>query len=251
MFDQPRASQKSTPPRVLMVDVGGTNVKMMRSGHPKEMRKIPSTANLTARGLVAQVRASVKDWPYDRVTLGFPGIVRAGKALADPLNLGRGWKGTDFGRLMGKPVRVVNDAILQGLAHYRGGRMLFIGFGTSIACAIGIDGVITNIELGWVRLARRVRLMDRLSKKALRKRGRAKWRRDVRVAIKLLQNLFAPEYTVIGGGNAKHLKRLPEKCERATNRDALKGAERAWSAGAGEIQSSWRVTIPGSKSRRT
>jgi len=132
-----------------MIDVGGSNVKLMRSGHPQEMLKFPSTGNLSGKAMVEKALSLVARWSFDCVTLGFPGVVRQGVPVADPINLGSGWKDFDYAAAFQKPVRIINDALLQGLSHYEGGRMFFFGLGTSVACAIGMDGIVSTVELGW------------------------------------------------------------------------------------------------------
>ncbi len=215
-------------PDVLMIDIGGSNIKLMVTGCGEEMIKTPSGPNLSAVGMCDKVRKLTEGWPYDCVSIGFPGLVRDGKPCREPLNLGGGWLGFDFDAAFGCPVRMMNDAALQGLSAYEGGRMLFVGFGTSTGCALCADGVITNVELGMMRLSNGAQYLERLTKAARRERGQEKWLRDVTEAVSLLRDLFWPDDTVIGGGNAKHLDPLPEHCRRTSNLDLLRGAERLW-----------------------
>lgn len=218
----------SVTPRVLMIDIGGTNVKLMVSGKD-EMLKFPSGRELSAQQMVEQTMKLTRRWRYDCVSIGFPGLVKNGAPIREPLNLGGGWLDFDYAGTFGRPVRMINDAVLQAMAAYQGGRMLFIGFGTSIGCALATDGVITNVELGLVPIGKSSRFMDRLSKAARKERGHDKWQRDVHTAVALLRDIFWPEDTVIGGGNAKYLDPLPSGCRRTANRDAIRGAERLWS----------------------
>lgn len=227
---QPQGSAMS---RVLMIDIGGTNVKLRASGR-EEMIKFPSGRSLSAQQMVEQTLQLTGDWAYDYVSIGFPGLVKDGVPVREPLNLGGGWLNFDFSAAFGCPVRLVNDAVLQALSVYEGGRMLFIGFGTSIGCALAVEGVITNIEVGLVPIGKDGRFMDRLSKAARRERGHEKWQRDVFTAVALLKDMFWPDETVIGGGNAKHLSPFPAGCRRTSNREALRGAERLWAIPVGQ-----------------
>lgn len=228
--------QASADTRVLMIDVGGTNVKLRVSGR-EEMLKFPSGRELSAKQMVEQTLQLTSDWAYDCISLGFPGLVRDGIPAREPLNLGGGWLGFDFAGALGRPVRIVNDAVLQATAAYEGGRMLFVGLGTSIGCALAMDGIITNIEVGLIPLGKEDRFVDRLNKAARRERGQEKWQRDVYAAVTLLKDMFWPDETVIGGGNAKHLYPLPAGCRRTSNRDALRGAERLWDINVGRARS--------------
>lgn len=219
-------ARPSQPPRVLMVDVGGTNVKMLVRG-VKEPRKFSSPRQLTAEQMVAGVLEHTQDWKYDVITVGFPGLVRDGQVARNPLNLGGEWEGFDFSAAFKKPARVINDAAMQALAHYREGRMLFVGFGTSIGTCLIADDVIVPVETGLLRLAKDERFMDRLTKEAFR-RDRKKWQHSVEVAIALLRDMFWPDHVVLGGGNSKHLDPLPEGSERVSNREGIRGAIRLW-----------------------
>jgi polyphosphate glucokinase len=236
----------TTKPRVLMIDVGGTNVKLMLSGSD-EMRKFPSGRTLAAGQMTQQTKDLARDWSYDCVSIGFPGLIKDGKPLREPLNLGGDWLGFDFEKAFGQPVRVINDAALQALAAYQGGRMLFIGFGTSIGCGLVLDGTVTTVELGLVPLSGEAKFMDKLTKASLKERGVKRWSRDVNTAVALLRDVFWPEDTVIGGGNAKFIEPFPEQCRRGSNRDALRGAERLWPGTdmlAEPWGTTWRVTFP-------
>jgi polyphosphate glucokinase len=214
--------------RVLMIDLGGTSIKMMCTGDP-EMRKRRSGRRLTPEMFVKKVKEATADWSFEVISFGYPGEVRNGKINADPHNLGKGWKGFNFARVLGRPVRIISDAALQALATYRGAdRTLFIGFGTSIGCAIVAGGVITTVSTGWIPFTKHSNFLSRLTKKARHERGQKAWQRDAQCAIALLQDVFQPSDTVIGGGNAKHVEPLPKGCRRRSNRHAFVGAERLW-----------------------
>ncbi|MGV3662235.1 MAG: ROK family protein [Prosthecobacter sp.] len=214
-------------PRILMIDIGGSNVKVMRSGG-RQMRKFPSGRKLTPQKMVRGVKEITQDWPHDAISIGFPGLVEAGKLVREPINLGNGWMRFDFARAFRKPVRLINDAAMQALANYKDGRMLFVGLGTSVGAAIVADGVIVPVELGLIPLTEGDTFMSRLAKVARKRDGQKRWQKAVHQAMALLRDVFWPSDTVIGGGNAKHLHPLPKGCRRSSNRAALRGAERLW-----------------------
>lgn len=210
-----------------MLDIGGTNVKLMVSGRD-EVRKVPSGRELTAEKMVQEVTDATSDWKFDTISIGFPGLVENGRVVREPLNLGAGWVDFEFERAFGKPVRIINDATMQAIAHYVSGRMLFIGFGTSIGATLIVDHVAIPMELGLMKLRKRQNFVDRLSEAGLERLGRKRWQGSVEEALTILQDAFRPAVTVIGGGNAKLLDPLPTGCERGHNRDAFVGATRLW-----------------------
>jgi len=213
--------------KVLMIDVGGTNVKMMASGH-EGFRKFPSGENLSAARMVRGVLKATQDWSYDVVSLGFPGLVVEGKPARDPLNLGGGWVDFDYAKALKCEVRSINDAALQALANYNSGRMLFIGLGTSIGATLIADDVIIPIEVGCLRLKKSVSLVDRLSKESLAAIGQKRWKKSVWEAVSVLRDVFWPDEVVIGGGNAEMLVPFPADCRRSDNQGAFRGALRLW-----------------------
>jgi polyphosphate glucokinase len=215
------------PPRVLMIDVGGSNVKLMVSGN-EEMRKFPSSRVMTASEMVEGTLAQVGDWEFDAITLGYPGLVKDGRLVREPLNLGGSWMTFNFEHAFKKPVRIINDAAMQALAVYRGGRMLFVGFGTSICAALVADDVIVPLELGLIPMGGKDIFMTRLTKAARKESGHTKWQKGVHEAVALLRDVFFPEDTVVGGGNAKVLDPFPEGCRVSQNRLAHRGAARVW-----------------------
>ena len=157
--------------KVLMVDVGGTNVKMMASGH-EGYRKFPSGRRLTAARRVKGVLEATEDWQYEAISIGFPGLVRDGKIARNPLNLAGGWLDFDFEKAFKCPVRIINDAAMQALASYESGRMLFIGLGTSVGVTLIADDTIVPLEIGLMPLSKSEAFMDRLSKEALNTGGK-------------------------------------------------------------------------------
>lgn len=228
-----------------MIDIGGSNVKVIASGY-EEMRKEPSSTEMTAAEMVAKVRAMTSDWEYDVVTIGYPGLVRDGKLVREPLNLGGSWLGFDFSLAFGRPVRLINDAAMQALAVYNGGRMLFIGFGTSIGAALVADGVIVPLEMGLVPLKSGDPFMVRLTKVARKRDGNGRWMKGCVEAVELLQDVFWPDDTVIGGGNGKFIDPLPARSRRTNNVTAFVGAVRLWEGAdliAKPYGTTWRIEV--------
>ncbi|HEY5741181.1 MAG TPA: hypothetical protein VIS99_01465 [Terrimicrobiaceae bacterium] len=229
--------------KVLMVDVGGTDVKVMAS-YEGDLRTMPSGQRLTAADMVQGVRKLVSDWEFDRVSLGFPGQVENGLPVLEPHNLGDGWVGFDYSEAFGKPVRCINDAAMQALGNYTIGRLLFLGFGTSIGATVIVDDIVVPIEVGLIKLTRKERLVDRLSKTALNRDGQEAWTEAVLEAVDLLQNVVKPDETVLGGGNAKLIDPLPANCRCVDNRSAYIGAQRLWEGSdlfAIAGPTSWRI----------
>ncbi len=228
---------------VLMVDVGGSNVKMM-AAHDGEMRKIPSGPELTGPEMVRGVLEATKDWEYDKISIGFPSLIREGRPIREPLNLGDGWLDLDYNQAFGRPVRFINDAAMQALGNYEKGRLLFLGLGTSVGTSVIVDDNLIPIEIGMIKLSKKDRFLDRLSKAALKEGGQAKWLAAVHEAVKMMQDVFHPDETVLGGGNAKLIKPLPENCRGVNNRSAYVGARRLWENAdlyASACATSWRI----------
>lgn len=230
--------------KVLMIDVGGTNVKLMASGH-EGFRKFPSGRSLTAAKMVKGVLAATEDWEYEGISLGFPGLVREGRVARNPLNLGGGWMDFDFEKAFKRPVRTINDAAMQALATYDSGRLLFLGLGTSVGATVIADDTVVPLEIGIMPLSKSEAFMDRLSKEALDTLGKRRWQKSVMRAVALLRDIFWPDHFKLGGGNAKHIDPLPEGCERGDNQDAFRGAIRLWPGAdmLAEAQTTtWRIT---------
>jgi polyphosphate glucokinase len=212
---------------VLAVDVGGSHVKVATS-RGGERRAFVSGRDLTAAEMVAQVLALTRDWRYDVVSIGYPGPVVHGRPIAEPQNLGLGWIGFDFPAAFGRPVKVVNDALMQAVGSYEGGRMLFLGLGTGLGSAMIIDGVTEPMELGHLPYRKGKTFEDYLGAAALKRRGKKKWRADVADAVAQLSAALEPDYVVIGGGNARKLKNLPPNCRLGDNGNAFCGGFRLW-----------------------
>ncbi len=216
-----------TAMHVLAVDVGGTHVKILATGQ-RVPRKVASGPTMTPAQMVAAVRRLAAGWSYDAVSIGFPGLVIHGRIAAEPRNLGRGWAGFDFQRAFGRPVRIVNDAAIQALGSYRGGRMLFLGLGTGLGSALVVDGDVEPMELAHLPYKKGRTYEDYVGAAGLRRLGKKKWRKHVAEVIDLLRAALEPEDVVVGGGNAKKLDGLPPGVRLGDNANAFKGAFRLW-----------------------
>jgi len=220
---------------VLVIDVGGSKVKLRKSDAPQTL-KFKSGKGMTPDQMAVQVLAIAAKWDYDVISIGFAGPVVHGKPACDPDNLGKGWTDFDFEKALGKPVKLVNDAAMQALGCYKGGRMLFIGLGTGVGSALILDEVIIPLELGELRYSRSQTLTDVLGKPALKEQGLASWEKAVHSIVKNLQAAFLADYIILGGGNAKKLRRLPKGAKRGSNRYAFTGGIRLWKKGPLEAE---------------
>jgi predicted NBD/HSP70 family sugar kinase len=218
--------------KILVIDVGGTNVKVLGSGHRAAL-KIPSGPAITPRRMVRLVRSAIDGVKYDAISIGYPGVVLRGRPVLEPKHLGRGWVAFDFRRAFGRPVKVVNDAAMQALGCYRGGRMLFLGLGTGLGTAFVADGVLEPMELAHLPYKKGRTYEEYLGTAALKRRGKKKWRRDVLDVTTRLMAALQAEYVVIGGGNAKLLRALPRSVFKGNNSDAFIGGFRLWQEARG------------------
>ncbi len=216
--------------QILVVDIGGTNVKVWKTGET-DKQKVPSGKKFTPHELVTAMREASADWAFDRVSIGYPGSVVNGRPVSDPYNLGPGWVEFDFAQAFNCPVRIMNDACLQALGSYEGGRMLYLGLGTGIGTTFIIDGKIVPLALGHLPLCAGETFDQRLSRKGLELHGEKRWRRAVFEAAEMLKTAFLADYVVLGGGNAKKLEELPEGCRRGGNHNAYFGGLRMWEDG--------------------
>ncbi|MEP7245480.1 MAG: ROK family protein [Gammaproteobacteria bacterium] len=212
--------------RVLVIDVGGSHVKVLVSGR-KERRRFVSGPRMTPERVVEKVKATVAGWRYDTVTLGIPGPILHGRVVAQPPNLGPGWTGFDYAAAFERPVKIMNDAAMQALGAYSGGRMLFLGLGTGLGSALIIDGSIEAMELGHLPYKKKT-YEDYVGARGLEKHGLHKWRKHVFAIVDHFVTVLLPEYTVIGGGNAGRLKQMPPGCRLGNNADAFLGGYRIW-----------------------
>ena len=213
--------------KILVIDVGGSNVKILATGQ-KTSIKIPSGPELTAKKMVRLVREAVDGLKYDRVSIGYPGAVLHGKPVIEPKNLGRGWVGFNFRRAFGCPVRVINDATMQALGSYRGGRMLFLGLGTGLGATLIVDGVLAPMELAHLPYKKGRTYEEYVGSAGLKRCGKKKWRRHVLDVTNRLKAALEADYVVLGGGNAKLLRRLPARVRLGHNADAFVGGYRLW-----------------------
>jgi polyphosphate glucokinase len=221
------ATKKKTSRRILVLDVGGSHVKFLVSGEPKEQRFV-SGPRLSAAQMVKTVRKLVDPSEYDAVSIGYPGLVFAGRIAAEPFNLGRGWLGFDFQAAFGKPVRVINDAAMQAVGSYTGGRMLFLGLGTGMGSTLILDGIVEPMELGHLPYKRRRTFEDYVGERGLERLGKKKWRKVVAEVIEHLSRAFEVDYVVLGGGNARKLKELPPMTRLGDNSNAMTGGRIIW-----------------------
>ena len=208
--------------KVLVVDIGGNNVKLLASGRP-EVRKLPSGPSLTPGRMVAAVRKATADWSYGAVAIGFPGQVRAGRIVSEPMNLGRGWVRYDFRHGFGRPVRIINDAAMQALGSYRSGRMLFLGLGTGLGAALVLDGLTQPLEIAHLPYRAGKTYEDFLGKRGLDRAGKKRWRRLVFEIVPRLREAFQVDEVVLGGGNSKLLRALPDRLSARRQQERLRG----------------------------
>ena len=213
--------------RVLVIDIGGSNIKLMMDTQPRV--KIPSKPALTPRRLVAAVLAKTKTWQCDVISIGFPAPVEAGKIAAEPNNLGPGWVKFNLQKAFGKPVRLINDAAMQALGSYEGGRMLFIGLGTGLGSALIHHDTLIPLELCAARFSKQLTLEEVLGKRGYKRLGLVKWEQAVKEATGLLRRMFLVDYIVLGGGNVKKLAKLPAGTRPGNNNNAYAGGMRLWS----------------------
>jgi polyphosphate glucokinase len=212
--------------KALVVDIGGTTVKILAS-EQREPRKCPSGRSLTPERMVANVKELAKDWTYDVVSIGYPGRVRDGRIVSEPRNLAPGWIGFDFEAVFGCPVRIMNDAAMQALGSYRGGHMLFLGLGTGLGSAIVARGIVVPLEVGHLPYNEST-YEDYVGNRGLERFGAERWSRHVEYGVAHLVSAIHPDDVVIGGGNVKRLKDLPEGCRRGDNANAFLGGFRLW-----------------------
>jgi polyphosphate glucokinase len=219
-------TKKELRMKILAVDVGGSHVKILATGQ-KQSREIVSGPKMTARQMVSKVKKLAMGWAYDVVSVGFPGPVLHNHPVAEPHNMGPGWMGFDFASAFGLPVRVVNDAAMQALGSYKGGRMLFLGLGTGLGTAMIVNGIVEPMELGHLPYKKGT-YEDYVGERGLDRFGKKHWRRLVKDVIEQLVAATEPQDVVIGGGNLTQLKKLPRGCRAGNNAYAFIGGFRMW-----------------------
>lgn len=212
---------------ILVIDVGGTNIKIVDSHHAEPV-KIPSGPLMTAGRMVEEVRNVADNWKYTAVSVGYPGPVVAGKPAAEPRNLGPGWTECDFAKVFGVPVRMLNDAAMQALGSYKEGRMLFLGFGTGLGSALVAQGTVVPLELAHLPYRKGRTFEDYVGVHGLARLGKKRWREHVAIVIGHLRDALVAEYVVLGGGNSKLLKDLPPGVHLGSNANAFTGGFRLW-----------------------
>lgn len=221
------APGRRAPRRILVIDVGGTHIKFRVDGRGR-IFKFPSGPKLGPARMARKVLKRAHDLAYEAVSIGYPGLVFHGRIAAEPHNLGKGWVGFDFAAAFGKPARIVNDAAMQAIGSYEGGRMLFLGLGTGLGATLIIDGVIEPTEIGHMPYRKGRSFEDYLGEAGRRRLGTRKWRRAVADVVAHLEAALEADYVVLGGGNAARLKKLPPGARRGDNRNAFIGGLRIW-----------------------
>lgn len=222
--------------KILIIDVGGTHIKVRVTSHKKQM-EIPSGPKMTARKMVAAVRKLIVGWQYEAITIGYPGAVLHGHIVAEPHNLGHGWVSFNFKKAFARPVKIINDAAMQALGSYEGKRMLFLGVGTGLGSAMIVDGILQPMELAHLPYKNGRTYEDYVGLAGLRRLGKKKWRRHVNDVVKQLKTALEADYVVLGGGNARLLKKLPRAVRLGDNNNAFRGGYRLWAKSYGRIES--------------
>ena len=234
--------------KVLVIDVGGTHVKCVATDQ-KKPAKIDSGPKLTPDRMVRQVLKATRGWRFDAVSVGYPGVVRRGKIVREPHNLGRGWVGFDFEAAFGRPAKIINDAAMQALGGYEGGKMLFLGLGTGLGSALIVDGVIAAMELGHLQYSHGHTYEDYLGKQGRKRLGKNKWRRKVNKVVEAFRKALLPDSIMLGGGDVAKLKRLPPHTRRGDNAYAFAGGFRLWERqaqnGKARVKIDWTLADEG------
>jgi polyphosphate glucokinase len=215
---------------IMAIDVGGSHVKMLLSVDGSVERRFASGPDLTAQQMVDGVKAETGDWSFERVSIGIPAPVQGSRVVSEPFNLGAGWVGFDFEEAFGKPTRVVNDAAMQALGSYEGGKMLFLGLGTGLGSTLVVDGTIVPMELGHLPF-RKATFEDYVARRGRKRLGEKRWEKAVAETTKRLSAALGPDYVVLGGGDAKKLTELPENARLGANDNAFVGGFRLWAEG--------------------
>jgi polyphosphate glucokinase len=220
--------------RILVIDIGGEHVKF-RIGPHGAVERFASGPQMTPARMMRQLRKLTRGREFDAVSMGYPGVVFHGRIAGEPHNLGRGWVRYDFARALGKPLRIINDAAMQAIGSYQGGRMLFLGLGTGLGATLVIDGVVEPTEVGHMPYKHGHTFEDYVGDRGRKRRGNRKWRKAVRHVIDALKAAFEADYVVLGGGNAMRLKRLPKDVRLGDNRNAFAGGLRIWQERSGLV----------------
>ncbi|TFV97626.1 ROK family protein [Algoriphagus kandeliae] len=217
---------KKTSKKILVIDIGGSNVKILASG-ASERIKIPSGPDFTPEQMVPLVKEHASEWEYDLITMGYPGVVKHNNILNDPVNMGSGWSKFDFEAAFGMPIKILNDAAMQALGSYEGKKLLFMGLGTGLGTAMVMNHTIIPIEGGHLPYKKST-FENYLGKAYLQKNGQKRWEKHVRKVVEIFADALQPDDIVLGGGNSKLLQDLPEGCRLGTNQNAFKGGFKMW-----------------------
>jgi polyphosphate glucokinase len=224
---------------ILVIDIGGTRVKLMISRRTK--RKFDSGPKMTPREMIPAIKKTAEGWNYDVISIGFPAPVKEGKIASEPKHLGKGWVGFDFAKPLGKPVEIINDAAMQALGSYHGGRMLFLGLGTGLGSALVWKGHVLPLELGDLPYVHDGIIEDEIGKEGLERLGKKNWQKEVNKVLKQLKLALIADYIVLGGGNSKLIEELPDGVELGHNRNAYAGGCRLWQTEPGTRRKKWCV----------
>ena len=225
--------------RILVIDIGGSNVKVMISRAHR--RKFKSGPEMTPREMVGQIESLVQDWTFEAISMGFPSPVRNGCIVCEPKHLGTGWTRFNFEKSLGKPVRIINDAAMQALGSFRGRRMLFLGLGTGLGSALIWENNVLSLELGDLPYGNSHIIEDYLGKSGMKRLGEKEWKREVFRAVSLLKKALIADYVVLGGGSAKKLDELPHGLELGHNRNAFLGGVRLWQTDPHTRRPKWQI----------
>ena len=232
---------------VLAVDVGGTHVKILSTGHD-EPRKFVSGPMLTPQRMVSGIKKLARGWKYDAVSMGYPGVVLRGRPIVEPHNLAKGWVGFDYRAAFRRPVKIMNDAAMQALGSYKSGVMLFLGLGTGLGSALVADGIVEPLELAHLPYKKGT-FEDYVGLRGLKKRGKKKWRKHVANVVEQLVAALEPDDVVLGGGNVKLLKKLPPGCRMGHNANAFVGGFRMWEEAGDRKPAARLVSKPAARKR--
>jgi polyphosphate glucokinase len=224
---------------ILVVDIGGTHVKLLMAR--RSQRQFDSGPKMGPRDLARKIKATAKDWPFDRISIGFPAPIREGRITRDPKHLGSGWKGFNFREALKKPVRIINDAAMQALGSYRGGRMLFLGLGTGLGSALILENTLFPLELGDLPYRHQEIIENYLGIPGIERLGESGWKREVMFAVLQLKKAFIADYVVLGGGNVHRFDRLPGGVERGRNENAFLGGVRLWETDTRTRKEKWLI----------
>jgi hypothetical protein len=225
--------------KTLVVDIGGTHVKLMMQRRQQRMFK--SGLRMKPKDFIKRLKKTTRDWKFDNVSIGFPAPVRHGKIIRNPKHLGKGWIDYDFRKSLGKPVRVINDAAMQALGSYRGRRMLFLGLGTGLGSALLLENILFPLELGDLPYRNRQIIEKFLGIPGIKRLGVKAWKREVIFAVQQLKKSFIADYVVLGGGNVHRFSRLPKGIERGKNENAFLGGLRLWEKNRRTGKTKWQI----------